>query len=141
VGAGLRLPQRVGGRRRSVVVISGHGSYDPRSGTFTVPEGTTIHTYTPHGASITDRLGNAIETGQHQGHIVFTHSYLPGSRIPNYTISAPDDLIIMGNPMTVRADTPLSSLVRPNMGNCHLATCTWQPGHPLADAWIDLLLP
>ncbi|HSS23219.1 MAG TPA: hypothetical protein VLL82_02145, partial [Mycobacterium sp.] len=43
--------------------ISGHGAYNPDHGHTFVPQGTTITTYAEHGSTITDELGNLIETG------------------------------------------------------------------------------
>ncbi|WP_210420056.1 putative adhesin, partial [Mycobacterium helveticum] len=42
--------------------ISGHGSYDPDNGLFVVPKGSSITTFAEHGSTITDSLGNLIET-------------------------------------------------------------------------------
>ncbi len=119
-------------------VISGHGSYSPSSGAARMPEGTSVTTYTPHGSSITDDLGNAIETGS-SNRIVYSETFGPGSRIPDYTVHPPGDLNIVGSPVTVSKPTQLSELLKPGMGECHLAICLSQPGHPLSEAWMGAL--
>jgi len=129
------------GRPDGATVISGHGSYKPVNQLTTVPEGTTPVVYAPHGASISDRLGNAIETGTKQSRIPFTERYQPGDFIPDYTVHPPKGLNIEGNPITVTKDTPLSDLLKPNMGDVHLAFCLWEKGHPNANTVIRLLPP
>ena len=48
----------------------------------------------------------------------------PGSSMPNYTIKAPDKLIIYENSTTVESATSLSDLIKPKAGCIALATCT-----------------
>jgi len=36
-----------------------------------------------------------------------------------------DGLAIKGNPVTVETPTPLSELLKPGMGDCHWAACTF----------------
>ena len=119
-------------------VISGHGSYDPANGSTHLPEGTWAVGYAPHGASITDELGNAIETGTQANRIGYARTFDPGSEIPNYTVHPPDGLNIQGNPITVSQPTQLGELLRPGMGECHLAFCFYEPGHPLQDVVVGL---
>jgi hypothetical protein len=45
--------------------------------------------------------------------------------MPNYTLSPPTGLNIMGNPTTVTAPTQLSNLVGPGMGNVQWAACLY----------------
>lgn len=113
---------------RKPTVFSGHGGYNPKNRTLIVPEGTEITFYSAHGASISDDLGNAIETGQDVSN-VFQRSYGPGGVIPNYTLVPPDeDLNILGDPVTVTKPTNLSELLKPGMGKVHWAACTHDPG-------------
>jgi hypothetical protein len=107
------------------VVLSGHGSWSPSDGYTTVPEGTTFHTYAPLGETIYDGLGNAIETNtlaQYEGSYSLT-TYGPGSQVPNLTLHSPEGLVILGNPVTVEANTLLGNLLLPNMGDVHWAAC------------------
>jgi RHS repeat-associated protein len=130
------------GRPDNNIVISGHGSYGLiglPGGNFTVPQGTSVTAYCPHGAQISDPLGNAIETGTNANRIPFTQTYGPGESMPNYTISPPDGLNIKGNPITVTQHTPLSQLVQPNMGPTHLATCRYDQLAPGNTKVWDLL--
>lgn len=110
-------------------ILSGHGGWEPSSGTMVVPDGTNITFYSAHGGVITDPLGNAIETGQDMTG-VFQRTYGPGDVIPDYTLSPPDGLNILGNPTTVATPTPLSSLLKPDMGCVHWAACTYDPTSP-----------
>ncbi len=116
-------------------ILSGHGAYDEADGELTVPEGTSVTVWTAHGNTISDALGNAIETGGEITPEAFpevegARSYLPGSNMPNYTLYAPTGLNIMGNPTTVTQATPLSALVSPGMGNVQWAACLELCGVP-----------
>jgi RHS repeat-associated protein len=112
-------------------ILSGHGSYNPRNGTVTVPEGTSVTVWTEHGNSISDKLGNYIETGKDitfqdfGSKITGARTYLPGSQMPNYTLHPPfnPDLNIMGNPTTVWRSVNLSNLIKPGQGNIQWAAC------------------
>jgi hypothetical protein len=112
-----------------VSVLSGHGAYDLANGTTTIPENTSFTTWTAHGNSITDELGNAIESGspitfeQFGDQITGARTYLPGSTVPNYTLFPPDGLNLVGNPTTVEIPTNLSDLLSPNLGNVNWAAC------------------
>lgn len=114
------------GAKGKVTVFSGHGAYYPQNRTVIVPEGTQITFYSSHGATITDELGNRIETGQDLSN-VFQRTYGPGSVVPNYTLSPPGNLKIMGDPVTVTEDTNLSELLQPDMGKVCWAACTYNP--------------
>jgi hypothetical protein len=107
-------------------VFSGHGGFFPENGTTVVPEGTSITFYSEHGSTITDPLGNAVETNQDVSQ-VFKRYYGPGDTVPNYTLMPPGDLKILGSPTTVTQDTNLSELLKPGMGNTHWAACTYNP--------------
>lgn len=117
-------------------VFSGHGNYSPHNGDFVVPNGTSITLYSEHGASISDGLGNVIETGGDVSK-VFKQTYEAGSRIPDYTLSKPTGLAIQGSPVTVSKPTQLSDLVKEGMGNCHWAACTFEHGSPNASLIFD----
>jgi hypothetical protein len=119
-------------------IFSGHGGFEKGDGSLVVPEGTTVTTYSKFGGSITDRLGNAIETGQDVSGVP-SRQFLPGESIPNYTLYPPEGLNILGSPTIVEAPTKLSDLLRPNMGECHWAACTHSPGTPSANLVFDTL--
>lgn len=109
--------------------ISGHGAYFPVDGYITVPRNTTITVYADHGSSITDELGNLIESGGDTSH-VYSHTFQPGERLPNYSIYPPDDLEIMGTPQTVTETTRLTELIDEDMGDVHLAICLFDETCP-----------
>jgi len=50
--------------------------------------------------------------------------FLPGGSMPNYTIKAPDKLIIYENSTTVESATSLSDIIKSKTGCVALATCT-----------------
>ena len=116
----------------SETVFSGHGGYEMigkglnytiGSGITTVPEGTSVTVYSKFGTTISDSLGNAIETNTvPKG--TFFKTYSSGSRMPNFTLYPPEGLVIKGNPITVSQPTRLDNLLKPNMGNCHWAACS-----------------
>jgi hypothetical protein len=112
------------GTRRTV--FSGHGSYEIGSGITTVPEGTNLTVYSKFGSTISDPLGNVIETNGDLSK-VYSRTYGPGDRMPNYTLHPPEGLNVKGTPNTVLKSTPLSDLLKPDMGECHWAACTWNP--------------
>lgn len=121
------LPEIELGAATADVVLSGHGGLEVAGDLMTVPEGTTVTTYTGFRGGISDELGNAIETGgdltpfadQMEG----AQSYLPGAQMPNYTLYPPDGLTIMGNPVTVNVPTTLSDIIQANMGHVQWAAC------------------
>jgi hypothetical protein len=85
--------------------------------------------YAQHGSSITDGLGNLIESaGDTSG--VYSRTFYPGEQVPNYTIYPPDGLNILGTPLTVTSPTRISELIREGMGNVHLAVCTFDETCP-----------
>lgn len=105
-------------------IFSGHGSYELGSGITVVPEGTSLTVYSKFGATITDRLGNVVETGGDLSS-VYSRTYVAGERLPNYTLHAPDGLAIKGSPVTVSTPTLISDLLKPSMGECQWAACTY----------------
>jgi putative adhesin Stv-like protein len=109
--------------------ISGHGTYDPNDGRFVVPNGSSITTYAKHGSTITDALGNLIETGGDTSGI-YSQTFHAGESIPNYTIYPPDGLNISGSPQTVTRPTLVSELISENMGPVDLAVCTYDATCP-----------
>ena len=109
--------------------ISGHGAYYAEDGHMSVPRGTTITVYAEHGSSITDELGNLIETGGDTSR-VYSRTFYPSEQMPNYTIYPPDGLTIMGAPQTVTNPTHLTELINDEMGNVHLAICPFDETCP-----------
>jgi hypothetical protein len=119
-------------------VFSGNGSYEIGSGITVVPEGTSLTVFSKFGATISDRLGNVVETGGDLS-MVYSRTYTAGERLPNYTLHTPDGLLIKGNPVTVSAPTPLSDLLKPSMGPCQWAACTYKGRAANADTMFDTL--
>ena len=117
-------------------IFSGHGGHDPSDGTVTVPEGTSVTVYSEYGATISDRLGNQVETGGDLSN-VYSQTFGPGEEMPNYTLYPPDGLNIQGDPVTVDKATPLSDLLQPDMGDCRWAACTYNPASASANTMYD----
>ena len=117
-------------------VFSGHGSYEPSRGSVVVPEGTSITVYSKPGATITNDLGMEIEKGTDLSR-VYKERYMPGDELPDYMLHSPDGLEITGSPVTVTQDTPLSELLKPNMGECHWAACTYNSQAPTSNLVYD----
>ncbi|MGY0064468.1 putative T7SS-secreted protein [Streptomyces sp. LZ34] len=115
------------GRPDGETVLSGHGaiwSEDTRPGQeaqVTVPKGTRLHLYAEHGGRLSLEKGNDIELGTQP--LTPTQTVESGQRVWDYSLFPPDDLTIMGNPVTVTRETPLSQLLQPNMGTVHWAAC------------------
>jgi hypothetical protein len=110
--------------------FAGHGEYRLGSGDATIPEGTTLTTWTQGGQGISDKMGQLIESGDYQTlvkqfpeRVEGATSWLPGAQVPNYTLKAPDRLNIMGNSITVGEATPLTDLLQPGMGHMDWAAC------------------
>jgi hypothetical protein len=102
-------------------VISGHGGLAKGGPAFfTLGDGQYVTFYTRHATSMTDALGNALETGGDVTQALFPEDSLqvqrfgPGDVIHNYTLSAPNGLNILGNPITVTDQTLLSDLLAQN---------------------------
>jgi hypothetical protein len=105
-------------------VFAGHGEYRLLSGDVEIPEGTSLTFWSEHGRGIRDSVGQAIERGEvpdgfHEGAV----TYLPGARIPDYTLTSPRGLTVYENSTTVEDATRISDLIRPGMGNCQWAAC------------------
>jgi RHS repeat-associated protein len=112
---------RPGHRPDHELVFSGHGTIPTGdTSTVTVPPGTHLNFYSPHGTTISDSLGNRIER---YGTATPHETFGPGARVPDYILSPPGSLNIMGTPVTVTQPTRLSELLRPNQGNVHWAAC------------------
>ncbi len=109
-------------------VFAGHGSLVVNK-YHTVPEGTTLVVYSWDGATITDELGQAIESG-HIPDTAFKKTYKPGDNIPEYHLH-PNCGMLTIDPQSrqVQSDTPINKLLEPNMGECHWAACTYSHGH------------
>jgi len=88
-----------------------------------------VTVYAEHGSTITDGLGNLIETGGDTSR-VFSHTYHAGESIPNYTLHPPEGLNIEGNPWTVDSSTRLSEMLKANMGEIDFAACLYDPAAP-----------
>src|SRR5690606_9662023 len=87
----------------------------------TVPEGTQVAMYSRHGESISDLLGNRIETGNPTP----LEIYSPGEKLPDHSLFPPDNLHLEGTPrnVTVTGETYLSGILQDNMGTVHWAAC------------------
>jgi len=107
-------------------ILSGHGGIMPNDpSTALIPDGTNVRFWTTHGDTIPDSLGNRIELGHPPPPVEVAG---PGSTVPDYILSRPDGLNIMGNPTTVTSDTRLSQLIQPGMGDVDWAACRYVPG-------------
>ena len=110
-------------------ILSGHGALvvGDSSPLTMLPQGTSLTFWTEHGNSISDALGDAIETGGNNSpqfpEAAGARSALPGSFVPNYTLYPPTGLNILGNPTTVTSPTSLGNLLQPGMGNVNWAAC------------------
>jgi hypothetical protein len=94
------------------VVLSGHGEYVVGDGLVTIPEGTTVTTYSRIGGEITDALGNAIESNTVPSE-AYSRVWQSGEKMLNHTLLKPDNLAIVGNPITVQQPTRLSEMLTP----------------------------
>lgn len=102
-------------------VLSGHGWIEAGDESVTtIPEGTCVSFYCAHGETISDSLGNSIETGHAPTPVEVARG---GDVVPDYYLGPPDGLTIKGNPTTVETPTRLSDLLRENMGACDWAAC------------------
>jgi len=113
------------GRPDDDLVLSGHGAIaSGDTSMVTIPQGTTLHMYSNHGTTISDRLGNRIETGSPTP----LHTFKAGDQVPDYYLFPPGGgglpkLNIKGSPVTVTGPTRLSDLLKPNMDSVHWAAC------------------
>lgn len=111
------------------IKFSGHGSYNPADGQVVVPKGSTVTIYGEHGSTITDALGNLIETGGDATH-VYSRTFHPGESMPDYTLHPPDGLDVHGTPYTVAEATRLSQILAENMGDIDFAACVYDSASP-----------
>ncbi|WP_220416885.1 putative adhesin, partial [Enterovibrio norvegicus] len=118
--------------------LAGHGKYVFGSGDVVVPNGSAV-TLPREGIRILDETGRYIEVGDWDGlaraagqnpriakDIEGMTTWLPGAKVPNYTLSAPTNppLNILQNSTTVESGTTLDRLLQPKMGCVHWAACT-----------------
>ena len=118
--------------------LAGHGKYVLGSGDVVVPNGSAV-TLPREGITILDETGRYIEAGDWDGlaraaaqnprianDIEGMTTWLPGAKVPNYTLSAPTNppLNILQNSTTVDSGTTLDRLLQPNMGCVQWAACT-----------------
>ncbi|UUD62382.1 DUF637 domain-containing protein [Pseudomonas seleniipraecipitans] len=119
--------------------FAGHGEYVYGAGNMTVPSGTAI-TIPREGIKILDETGRYIEAGDWVGlaraasmnpriadDIQGMATWLPGSKVPNYILSAPNNppLNILENSTTVESATHLDLLLKRDMGCVQWAACTF----------------
>ncbi|GAB2869935.1 putative adhesin [Streptomyces mayteni] len=126
--AGSWRAHRTPGRRDGGTVLSGHGAHHVSGGalTMTIPEGTRVHFYTPHGFPLEDSRAHRIERGElgpatspQRGttrDIVSAEdeetkepvdprarsTHGPGDVIPDYTLYHPKRLNVHGSPIQLR---------------------------------------
>ncbi|VAW71421.1 Rhs-family protein, partial [hydrothermal vent metagenome] len=104
------------------VIFAGHGAVE--AGTFEMPVGSSLTIYSELGATITEDLGVAIETGKVPDEL-FSRTYGPGEETPNFRLYKPDSgVIVQPTSVTVPAPTLASDLIQPNMGKCQWGACT-----------------
>ena len=118
--------------------FTGHGQYVFGSGEVVIPKGSAV-TLPRENIKILDETGRYIEAGDWDGlakaaqqnprianDIDGMTSWLPGSKVPNYTLSSPTNppLKIYQNSTTVESKTYLDQLLQPNMGCVQWAACT-----------------
>ncbi|WP_260620541.1 DUF637 domain-containing protein [Pseudomonas protegens] len=115
---------------------AGHGQYRYGVGETIVPEGTAI-TLPREDIRITDATGQFIERGDWEGlfaaglknprianDIEGMATWLPGTKVLNYSLSAPTNLVILKNSSTVEQRTSLSELLKSYSGCVQWAACT-----------------
>ncbi|MEU1784128.1 putative adhesin [Streptomyces abikoensis] len=115
-----------GGRPDGQTVLAGHGYLRRGAGEMTVPPGTTISFYVPHGDLLPGLNGLTVEAGIYPGGYVET--FRPGETIPDYTLDAPaagmgGGFSVFEKSTTVSERTPLSQILKPSMGDVHWAAC------------------
>jgi len=123
------------GLEQKGTVFSGHGAHSNQ--VTKVPEGTSVTVYSGPGGSITDRLGNKIETGGDLTKVT-KKTYGSGELMPDNILYEPKGLDIKGNPVTVEKPTTLSEMLKPDMGECHWAACTSAAKEKFSDVVFDI---
>ncbi|RSS73349.1 putative adhesin [Streptomyces sp. WAC06614] len=123
VGVPKKGPESVttGRRADGATVFAGHGTFGRNTGSFMVPEGTTLHFYVPHKKTLGDGAGKSVELGKDAPDAV--ESFGPGSILPDYILGPPTDLNIVSGSWTVTRDSHISQLIRRGMGDVHMAMC------------------
>lgn len=99
-------------------VLAGHGTMN--GDTFNVPDGTWVHFHAPAGSTITDRLGVAIESGHPTQ---YNEIYGPGDLVDEHVLGPPYGLDVLLTSTTVKSNSRMSALLKPNQGHVHWAAC------------------
>ncbi|WP_283241018.1 RHS repeat-associated core domain-containing protein, partial [Pseudoalteromonas sp. S3178] len=116
-----------GGPKR--VVFAGHGIIDETKSAI-VPVGSTLTVYAFNGATITDDLGQLIESGGSLNSDVYKKVYVAGDVIPGYVLlDNPGDIELLDSSVQVSKPTDISELLAENVGDCHWAACASIFGH------------
>ncbi len=113
-------------------VFAGHGSVNTSKSTV-VPEGTSITFFSKDGAVITDDLGVAIENWEALNDS-YHRTFEAGESIPLYCLYPTcGALNIQPTSTQVNRATTIDELLKPDMGNCRWAACTFDEDHENAD--------
>ncbi|TMP72020.1 sugar-binding protein [Pseudoalteromonas sp. S1609] len=111
------------------VVFAGHGIIDETKSAI-VPVGSTLTVYAFNGATITDDLGQLIESGGSLNSNVYKKVYVAGDVIPGYVLlDNPGDIELLDSSVQVSKPTDISELLAENVGDCHWAACASIFGH------------
>lgn len=117
---------------KRATVFAGHGSVNMTKSTV-VPEGTSITFFSKDGAVITDDLGVAIENWEPLND-AYQRTFKSGEAIPMYCLYPNcGALNIQPTSMQVNRPTTIDQLLKPDMGNCRWAACTFDEDHENAD--------
>ncbi len=116
--------------------FAGHGEFRLGSGDIVVPQGVEV-TMPQMGRKIQDITGQLMEHGDWDGLLALARTnpkvaddlvgmatHLPGSKMPNLTLKAPNGLTIMSASRTVEDATGLRVLIQDAQGNWCWAACT-----------------
>ena len=117
--------------------LTGHGGKFVDSPSFVVPEGSAVTLPRPN-ISILDRTGQYIEKGDWEGLAALAKTnprvardiegmttWLPGAKVPGYTLFPPDKGInLFSRSHSVYQPTPLQQILEPNLGCVQWAACT-----------------
>ncbi|MDW6058513.1 hypothetical protein SAZ11_11085 [Streptomyces sp. FXJ1.4098] len=110
----------VWGRPDNERVFAGHGGI--RAGDtsmVTVPEGTSVATYSKHGMDLPEEVARMVE----EGNPTPTRVFQPGEQLPDYSLFPPGRWGANPTSTVVTEETRLSQLLEPNMGRVHWAAC------------------
>ncbi len=120
----------------TATALTGHGArISPEL--IVVPDGTAV-TLPRRNHKILEITGQKIESGDWEGLADLARynkeiardldgmtTWLPGAKVPNYTLFPPDEFTTIFQASHSVSDlTLLSNILRPNMGNIHWAACT-----------------